>query len=73
MTPRETGVVKPVRMPATNDKIDRQLRRQALRKALVITASAVIFVGFMSYALDTEYGPGAEIVDYFPEANRTSE
>jgi hypothetical protein len=24
----------------------------------------------MSYALYKEYGPGAEIVDYFPEVNR---
>ena len=54
----------------TNKKIDHHLRRQATRRILVIVIVTTLFVGFMSYALYREYGPGAENVDYFHEANR---
>jgi hypothetical protein len=57
-------------MPSTNEKIDRHLRRNSIRRILVIVIIATLFIGFMSYALYKEYGPGAEIVDYFPEVNR---
>jgi hypothetical protein len=57
-------------MPSTNEKIDRQLRRSFIRRTLVIVIIAALFIGFMSYALYKEYGPGAEMIDYFPEVNR---
>ena len=57
-------------MPNTNEKLDRYLRRCVLRRILVIVVIATLFIGFMSYALYKEYGPGTEIVDYFPEVNR---
>ena len=56
-------------MPSTHQKIDRYLRRNSIRRVLVIVIIATLFTGFMSYALYKEYGPGAEIVDYFPEVS----
>lgn len=56
-------------MPNTNNKINNQLRQQFIRRMLIVFAVVVVFVGFMSYALYKEYGPGAEIVDYFPQVN----
>ena len=57
-------------MQRTNQKIDQHLRRQILRKTVLITVAVLIFVGFMSYALYMSYGPDAEVVDYFPEINQ---
>jgi hypothetical protein len=57
-------------MPSTNEKIDRHLRRKAIRKTLVIGIIAALFIGFMSYSLYKEYGPGSRTVDLFPELNR---
>ena len=54
-------------MSHTKQKIDRHLRRNLIRKVVVITIASVIFIGFMSYALYREYGPDAEIVDYFED------
>lgn len=34
---------------------------------LIVTSLAIIFIGFMSYALYRVYGPDDEIVDYFSE------
>ena len=56
-------------MSFTKQKIDRHLRRSLIKKILVITIVSIIFIGFMSYALYREYGPDAEIVDYFEDAN----
>ena len=56
-------------MSATNDKINRQLRQQSLRRVLTVVIITVLFIGFMSYALYKAYGPDAEIVDYFPQVN----
>lgn len=50
-------------MSDTNKKIDQQLRRQLLRKVVLISVASIIFVGFMSYALYKGYGPDAETVD----------
>ena len=57
-------------MPSTNEKIDRHLHQNSIRRILIIVIIATLFIGFMSYALYKAYGPGAEIVDYFPEVNR---
>ncbi len=57
-------------MSNTSEKIDRHLQRNSIRRILIIVIMATLFIGFMSYALYKEYGPGAEIVDYFPEVNR---
>lgn len=57
-------------MSNTSEKIDRHLHRNYIRRILVIVIITILFIGLMSYALYKEYGPGAEIVDYFPEVNR---
>jgi hypothetical protein len=56
-------------MSFTRQKIDRHLRRNVIKKILAIIIVSIIFIGFMSYALYKEYGPDAEIVDYFEEVN----
>lgn len=56
-------------MSQTNQKIDQLLRRQLIRRLLTILVAVILFIGFMSYALYKEYGPGTEVVDYFPEVN----
>lgn len=56
-------------MSHTRQKIDRHLRRNLIRKILVITIVSIIFIGFMSYALYKEYGPDTEVVDYFEDVN----
>ena len=43
-------------MNKKNQAIDTYLRRQRLRKALVLVSVIVIFVAFMSFALYMEYG-----------------
>lgn len=56
-------------MSHTRQKIDQHLRRNIIRKVLIIIIVSIIFVAFMSYALYKEYGPDAEIVDYFENVN----
>ena len=43
-------------MNKKNQAIDSYLRRQRFRKALTFIVVAVLFVGFMTYALYMEYG-----------------
>ena len=56
-----------------NKSIDKHLRSQLIRRLIVIVSAAVIFVGFMSFALYKAYGPDSETVNIFsdimPESN----
>ena len=60
-----------------NKSIDKHLRSQLIRRLIIIVSAAVIFVGFMSFALYKEYGPDSETVNIFsdimPESNETND
>jgi hypothetical protein len=56
-------------MNDTNKKLDRHLRRSSIRKVLLVTLGASLFIGLMSFMLYKGYGPDAEIVDYLSKPN----
>lgn len=55
-----------------NKSIDKHLRSQLLRKLIIILFVAIVFVGFMSFALYQEYGPDSETVDIFSDITPAS-
>ena len=56
-----------------NKSINEYLRSQLIRRLIIIISAAIVFVGFMSFALYKEYGPDSETVNIFsdvpPESN----
>jgi len=50
-----------------NKSIDKYLRTQYIRKLIVASSVAMIFIFLMSYALYKEYGPDSETVNIFSD------
>lgn len=54
-----------------NKSIDKHLRSQLIHKLIIIISVAIVFVGFMSFALYKEYGPDSESVNIFSDITPT--
>ena len=50
-----------------NKSIDKHLRSQLANKLIIIISVAIVFIGFMSFALYMEYGPDSETVNIFSD------
>ena len=50
-----------------NKSIDKHLRSRLMRRLIIIISAAIVFIGFMSFALYKEYGPDSETVNIFSD------